>query len=231
MSNYILIHGIRIAKTFEPETFGRLTTIGPRFLLPVGTKWEYAPRQVCRCVCGNITIVQSASLITGNTESCGCKHKEKVYRHGGVSGRNRSEYASYVSMLSRCTNPNTKDYPNYGGRGIRVCDRWREPNGQGFLNFLSDMGAKPFKNLTVERKLVNGNYCPENCCWATNTEQARNRRSNLNLTHDGKTQCLTAWAEELGMTRSTLKSRLQRGWSIEEVLTAPVRKPKQSPKP
>jgi len=232
MADYIVVHSVKVATEFVPQTFGRLTTIGPIFWLPVGSTKKHRKYQVCQCVCGNIVSLSVADLVTSRTQSCGCLHKERLRQRLTKHGRSHTrEHVAWTCLIQRCYNPNDCGYANYGGRGIRVCDRWREPNGQGFLNFLSDMGAKPFKNLTVERKLVNGNYCPENCCWATNTEQARNRRSNLNLTHDGKTQCLTAWAEELGMTRSTLKSRLQRGWSIEEVLTAPVRKPKQSPKP
>jgi hypothetical protein len=232
MAEFIVVHSVKVATEFVPETFGRLTTLGPKFRLPVGNKGKYESLQVCECSCRKTVIVAARSLGAGSSQSCGCLQKERVSQSNTIHGMRQSpEYSSYQNMKDRCMNHNNPEYHNYGGRGIRVCDRWREPNGQGFLNFLSDMGTKPFENLTVERKLVNGNYCPENCCWATNTEQARNRRSNLNLTHDGKTQCLAAWAEELGIPRSTLKNRLQGGWSIEEALTNPVHKSKQRTKP
>jgi hypothetical protein len=222
MAKFIVVHSVKVATEFVPETFGRLTTIGPKFMLPDTAGRHYA-RQVCHCICGNTIVADRNHLKTGNTNSCSCLHKERTRqvntKHGGVSGHNTTEYTSYRSMKHRCTNHNHPDFCSWGGRGIRVCDRWLEPNGQGFLNFLADMGHRPSKKHSIDRIDNDGHYCPENCCWATNTEQNRNRRSNVNLTFEGKTQCIAAWAEELGIRKATLTGRIYKGWSVEKALT------------
>ena len=159
--------------------------------------------------------------------TCGyCQHQGKR-THGG-SGT--PEHNSWKSMLSRCTNPNDHTYPRYGGRGITVCERWLD-----FRRFLEDMGERPSLDYSLERKDNNGGYwcghceeClrlgrPANCKWATSAEQQRNLRSNRLLTFNGKTQCLTAWAEEAGLTRVCLQGRLRKGLSVEEALTRPLR--------
>ena len=129
-----------------------------------------------------------------------------------------SEYRTWKHMLYRCCNHRCKEYRYYGGRGITVCDRWK----WGFLNFINDMGKKPFPDDSLDRINNDGNYEPNNCRWASKTEQNRNVRSNRLLTFNGKTQCLSAWAKEVGMERTKLTARLNRGWSIEKALTAPA---------
>ena len=124
-------------------------------------------------------------------------------------------------MVARCYNPKVVKYHCYGGRGIKVCDRWMEPNGQGFLNFLADMGPKPRAGYSIEREDVNGDYCPENCIWATTDVQARNRRNTIYLTALGKTQPMVTWIEETGINRGTLRDRLKNGWSHHDALTTP----------
>jgi hypothetical protein len=225
MSDYIVVHGIRIAKTFEPETFGRLTTIGPRFLVPVGSGF-FVAKQVCICQCGNMTITSTNDMRTGTTKSCGCLSREKARQKcietktkHGMAGT--PTYTIWKGLKKRCYNEKTEAYRNYGGRGIRVCDRWLDPEN-GFVNFLEDMGERPSDNHEVDRyPNQDGNYEPGNCRWATHTEQARNKRNNKLLTHNGKTQCVAAWAEELGMRQTTISDRLRRGWSVEKTLTAP----------
>jgi len=121
-------------------------------------------------------------------------------------------------MLSRCqcqTNPN---FPRYGGRGISICDRWKD-----FNNFLEDMGERP-EGMTLDRIDVNGNYEPSNCRWATPQEQALNRRSNVLLTLNGKTQTLSQWSAEIKIDSRTIKSRILRGWTEHDALTKPPRK-------
>ena len=126
-------------------------------------------------------------------------------------------------MLTRCNNKNDTRYQWYGGRGITVCDRWSK-----FENFLADMGERPEK-MTLDRIDTNGNYCPENCRWATNKQQHRNKRSNRLLTHDGETKCVAEWAETVGISQGALASRIDvYGWSVEKALTTPVRKLKIS---
>jgi hypothetical protein len=223
MAKFIVVHSVKVATEFVPETFGRLTTIGPKFQLPVGKKGEYTSRQVCQCTCGKTVTVTVNNLMSGAAQSCGCLSRERASQANTVHGMAKSpEYSIYKSMKKRCMNPNDGSYDNYGGRGIRVCGRWLEPDGRGFLNFLEDMRPRPSKTLSIERELVDGDYCPENCHWATKTEQGRNRRNNHLLTFNDKTQCIAAWAEELGYSPYLIHNRLRRGWSVAETLTTPV---------
>lgn len=129
----------------------------------------------CICDCGNLAYPSSWSLRSGVTRSCGCLHRDLQTKHGhaksggtGPSG----EYNSWTGMIQRCTNPSAKGYRHYGGRGITICERWRT----SFPNFLADMGLKPGRSYSIDRRDVNGNYEPGNCRWATVAEQARNQR-------------------------------------------------------
>lgn len=119
-------------------------------------------------------------------------------------------------MLQRCRDKGCKNYPNYGARGIKVCDRWKND----FYAFATDMGPKPERG-TIERINNDGNYEPSNCRWATTWEQTRNYRRNVKLTYQGRTQCVTDWAAELGVGRSLILSRLKMGWPPEAALTIP----------
>ena len=126
--------------------------------------------------------------------------------HGHARDRGRSStYNAWTAMMQRCRYPKHKQYADYGGRGINVCDRWLT-----FENFVADMGERP-KGLTLDRWPNNdGDYAPGNCRWATRTEQNRNRRDNRMVTWGGETLCLAEWAERLGITRSSLHERLER---------------------
>lgn len=130
------------------------------------------------------------------------------------------EYHSWVNMIQRCTNPNVYDYPNYGGRGITVCPEWR--GREGFYRFREDMGDRP-EGTTLDRIDNDGDYYRYNCRWANSDVQANNKRSNYLLTYNGKTQSVARWAKELGISYSTLYTRLCNRWSVEEMLTTPVR--------
>jgi hypothetical protein len=125
-------------------------------------------------------------------------------------------YCVWQAMRQRCTNPNNPRYPHYGGRGIKYCERWEE-----FKNFYEDMGEKP-KGLTIDRKDNDGNYQPDNCHWATYSVQNRNTRNNRNITFNGRTQCMMAWANETGIKYMTILFRLRYGWTVERTLTEPV---------
>ena len=227
MAKFIVVHSVKVATDFTPETFGRLTTIGPKFRLPVGKRGMRKSFQVSQCQCGNVIMTEHSSLRTANSKSCGCLRVDHAIRNGKnskVHGMLQApEYSPWQSMIQRCVNANNIGYANYGGRGIRVCDRWRKPDGQGFLNFLNDMGPRPSSRHTIERNHMNLDYCPENCRWATYKEQARNKRNNTTVTYNGKSQCIAAWTEELGLKRTTISARLKSGWSVEKALTTPLR--------
>ena len=124
-------------------------------------------------------------------------------------------YQIYKAMLARCLYPSQHNYPRYGGRGIKVCDRWRH----SFAAFLQDMGERPSPDLTLDRKDSDRDYTPENCRWSTVIQQNRNRRNTPFLECAGQRRSLAEWAERLGMCYHTLYDRLKRGWSIERALT------------
>lgn len=145
------------------------------------------------------------------------------YRHGGTKNGKTKEYVAWQDMKARCNNPGHKSYHRYGGRGIRVCDTWIN----SFQQFSRDMGIKPEYGYSLDRIDNNGNYCPENCRWATRKEQDRNRSTLRLLTHNGNTHCVTEWEELLGFKRGVIDGRLKRGWPVEKILTTPVKPRKQ----
>jgi len=219
MAKFIIVHSVRVATEFVPETMYRLTTIGPRFILP--RHGQDRSFQVCQCECGNALVVETSSLVSRNTKSCGClKRDVTIARTTKHRKRHLPEYSIWQNMIQRCTNPNRNGYADYGGRGIRVCARWLDQE-KGFLNFLEDMGSKPPEKRSIERKLVNGNYTPENCKWATDKEQARNKRNNVMLTYGDKTQCVADWADEVGIDADTIRYRLRQGWPVDKALITP----------
>ncbi len=118
-------------------------------------------------------------------------------------------------MKQRCYNPRFHKYADYGARGIKVCERWRD----SFEAFLGDMGPKPSPRHTLDRKENDGDYTPENCRWATSLEQGANKRSNVRLEYDGRTQSISEWARELGIKAGTISYRIRKGWSVAETLT------------
>lgn len=201
----------------QGSNFGRLIVLGF-----AGTNKSRNSLWFCRCECGLITKVQSGNLKNGTTTSCGCFMVEQMIEmkttHGHrVNYKSSPTYASWESMSQRCNNPKYHRYPDYGGRGIQVCQRWLK-----FENFLADMGERP-EGKTLERKENDKGYYPENCKWATVIEQANNKRNNHFLTYEGKTQTIAQWANEIGMLRSVLSSRIHRCWSIEKALTKSIR--------
>jgi len=137
------------------------------------------------------------------------------------NAKRRHELAhSYNTMMQRCYNENNPQYKDYGGRGIKVCERWlvNQKNAQGFWNFVADMGTKP-KNTTLDRKDNNEGYTPENCHWSTRSQQQRNRRNNIVITHNGETMVAEDWAKKLGIHKSTLLFRYHKGLPVEVVLS------------
>lgn len=169
-------------------------------------------RWICMCDCGKTKSILSTCLVSGRTTSCGCikTGKKAVY-----DTRNNDEYKIYRSMKNRCYNSNTRYYVHYGGRGITICDRWLN----SFLDFYQDMGPRPSKDHSIDRIDNNGNYCPENCRWATKSEQANNKRNNHRIEYNGKIQTVTEWSKELNIDPGIIYSRLVYGWSIEDALS------------
>lgn len=159
--------------------------------------------------------MRACDLKSGNTMSCGCYKSEQAASHGMSDS---SEYKIWDAMLQRCGNPKTQKYTAYGGRGITVCAEW-----SSFEQFYKDMGPRPSKDHSIDRIDNNGNYCKENCRWATRKEQQNNKRSNRMLTCKGETHTLTQWAAELGISLDGLRWRLKQGWSDEDAVTIPVK--------
>jgi hypothetical protein len=125
-------------------------------------------------------------------------------------------YGVWSSMRSRCNNPNEPAFPNYGARGITVCERWSQ-----FSNFYADMGEPPL-GMTLEREDNDRGYSKENCIWADRTTQGRNKRNNVLLTIDGETQPMSVWAERAGIKYATVHQRIAKGWTHEEAVKAPL---------
>jgi hypothetical protein len=197
--------------------FARLTVIGEAepYFGPNGYK-KY--RVICRCECGTMVIAKTNNLRGGITTSCGCLRKELLRAMRTTHGlANTVMYRLWADMRNRCNNPRHHAWKNYGGRGIRVCERWNQ-----FENFLKDMGERPEDHFTLERIDNASGYSPENVYWATPIEQANNKRNNHNLTYKGETFSIFEWARRKGMRPKTLFNRIKRGWAVEDALTCPV---------
>jgi len=171
---------------------------------------------LCKCDCGNKKEVRGTSLRSGVVKSCGCLGKEMLEkgRQGTHKMSESVEYRTWLHLKDRCLNKNDKRYKNYGGRGIKVCKRWRD----SFENFYKDMGKRP-KGLTIDRVNNDGNYELSNCRWITKKEQSRNTTKNIRITYKGKTMCMVEWAEKLNINYKCLWARLNKGWSVEKAFT------------
>ena len=191
-------------KDLTGRKFGKWQVLGRVGKIDDQVAWR------CRCECGIVKDIRGGSLRQGTSTSCGfCS--EPWSKHG-LAGT--PIYDVWYRMKKRCENPDDTDYKYYGGRGIKVCKRWED-----VTTFASDMTPRP-EGGTIERRDVNGDYCPENCCWISQKEQTRNARSNIDLTFHGKTQCLGAWAEELSINYSTLYNRVVTlGWPLERAFS------------
>ena len=195
------------------EKFGRLSV----FKLDCIDKKYYHKHYLCKCECGNIRSVNIYKLNSGHTKSCGCITKDRLRnspksKHGMY---NTTLYRVWIRMRSRCYNENDKAYQWYGGRGLKVSSEWDD-----FRTFYKDMGDEPTKLHTLERIDNNIGYSKENCKWATMSEQGNNRRSNVNITYNGRTQTISTWAKDIGVSHSTMSKRIKR-WALKDALTKP----------
>lgn len=166
----------------------------------------------CLCDCGNTKVVLGVSLRNGHTRSCGCLKKTHKTTHGMSD---TPEFRVWWGMLGRCYNKKSKDYPNYGGRGILVSDEWLE-----FEAFYRDMGPRPSPDHTIERDNNDLGYSKGNCRWATRLEQSNNRSMCRRIEFDGEIKSLAEWCRELGLNHSTMTSRLNRGMTFEDAIEA-----------
>ena len=165
----------------------------------------------CLCDCGSVRVVTGSSLIHGRSKSCGCLKR----KHGGTHSR---LYKIWKTMKDRCYSVNRTNYPHYGGRGITVCDEWKN-DFSVFRDWALSNGYT--EELTLDRIDVNGNYCPENCRWATWLEQKNNMRTNRHVECNGESHTVAEWSRITGIPYTVLIGRLQRGWEIERALTEP----------
>lgn len=191
--------------------FGRLTVIS----------YKTPSRWICRCDCGEMTTVQTCSLSSGNTKSCGCLAAETLaaisITHGHTIGNRTPTYSCWSDMLRRCDKPNRQDYYLYGGRGITVCQEWRS-----FEVFLEQMGEKP-NGMTLGRINNDGHYCMTNCRWESVLQQANNKRNNHLVTLNGVRQTVSQWARQMGIAPDVIFCRIRRGWPEEEAVLKPIR--------
>lgn len=210
-------------KDLTGQKFDRLTVIKR-----AGTSKSGKALWLCECSCRehNQITTTTSNLITGNTKSCGCLHKESAKRtgkaniiHGDTDTR---LYRIFRGMKDRCYNSKNKDYARYGGRGIAVCEEWKN-DYSSFKNWALSNGYKD--TLTIERKDYNKNYCPENCEWITMEQQQRNKSSNRTITYNGETMILVEWAEKLGIPYKVLCARINdKGHTFEEAINMPYKK-------
>jgi hypothetical protein len=189
------------------KEFGRL-----RVLSISEPNAKYLRSMKCLCQCGKIITTDAFRVLEGGSRSCGCARIDTLKRirtkhgHAKKSGMTR-EYSTWLGMKSRCHIPTTPNYNNYGGRGIKVCRRWRN----SFENFLKDMGKKP-KGLSIDRINNDGNYEPSNCRWANRSQQNKNQRSRPRR---------LAWPKNPTLSDVVISKRLKRGWPMDMATTIP----------
>jgi hypothetical protein len=194
------------------DKFGRWTVVGESSRRTHGREW------LCICECGAEKSVQQVRLNWGRSKSCGCWANELVSKANRTHGDAHSpEHEAWSQMIARCTNPNSRSYKNYGGRGIEVCSEWMA----SYESFLRDMGRRPHPKMSIDRIDNDNGYFPGNVRWATWKQQERNKRNNHLLVCNGKTATIAEWSEITGIPFPTIKGRLRRGWTEEKALTIP----------
>lgn len=170
----------------------------------------------CRCDCGTAKISQVSKIVSGSTKSCGCLQKKAMTTHGDTNTRT---FESWNSMKQRCLNEKCKDYPSYGGRGVKVHKPWIHDYSQ----FKSDMGERPLKT-SIDRIDVNGSYTPENCQWSTRSEQQRNKTNTKRFDWQGKNYTVSELGDMYSLTNKQIMHRLGAGWDLKKTLSTPIRK-------
>ena len=194
------------------KRFSRLLVKQPVGLLNNRMVW------LCRCDCGKEINVAGQLLRNGSVRSCGCLKLDQFTTRFTTHGKSKTPlYKVWRAMLNRCNNPNDKSYSDYGGRGIKVCDRWAL-----FETFLADMGERPSDKHQIDRIDNDGNYCPENCQWVTRDIQVKNKRNNHFITANGETLHLSEWARRLGCANGAILARIHQGMDEVAAVTKPI---------
>lgn len=209
---------MRDAKNLIGLRFGKLTVLKRCESRNRRSMW------LCKCDCGNEVELSRNHLSTGNTKSCGCLRKDAIRKAIAAStkhnGRHTRLYSVWITMKQRCYNNNATDYENYGGRGIVVCETWRDSFEEfkmwAYENGYDENASKGI--CTLERKDVDGNYEPSNCKWTTMKEQSNNKRNNVFISFNGEIKTVSQLSQEYGVKYITLYNRIKRGWSIEKAL-------------
>lgn len=213
----------------QGATFGRLTAESRVENVGGRQRWRFS------CSCGGSIETPVERVISGRTLSCGCLRAEswRTVRQAGPAAKFKHGASkslagvSWKNMMNRCTNPSASNYSDYGGRGIGVCERWRN-----FDNFFADMGERPSRRHSIERIENDKGYEPGNCRWATKAEQQRNTRRSLTATFQGRTMTLfeiyARGRPDGSVTRATFVARVRLGWEVEMALAQPVRKNRRS---
>lgn len=198
-------------KDLTGMVFGSLTA-----LMYAGSNKHGQATWVCDCACGKRKTIVAQSLLNGDSTTCGMAgHRGPTNYVHGMKGA--PIYGVWNSMKNRCSNPKIASFKSYGGRGIKVCERW-----QKFENFYADMGDRPSDNHSIERRNNNSDYSPENCYWADKATQAKNKRNNRFIEANGERLHLAEWARRLGCNPPAILARLATGMSEVEAVTKPI---------
>lgn len=196
------------------ERFGRLTVIEKADAI-TNKNGRIYHRWLCRCDCGTKVIVKTYSLTYGEKRSCGCYQNEiNSITHTKHGLRKNALYGVWQSMKTRCYNNKHRYYKDYGGRGVTICDEWKN-DFKAFHDWAIRNGYK--KGLTIDRIDSDGNYCLDNCRWATKKVQTRSRRNTITLMHNGETRCLKEWSEITGISYINLYRRYKEGKCLDEI--------------
>ena len=193
------------------ERYGRLTIV--RFI----ERKDHHIFVECKCDCGNTKIKTYDALKTGNSRSCGCFQNEVRSQVHTIHGLRKSKlYKIWDGMKGRCCSPKNTSYPNYGGRGIKICDEWKD-SFTSFYEWAMSNGYS--EGLSIDRIDNDGNYEPSNCRWATNKEQGANKRNNIVVTYNGETHIIAEWARITGIKAHTLRKRYKEGYRGEKLFS------------
>ena len=205
------------------QKFNRLTVIK---FIPPSERTVRGYNWLCQCECGKMIKANANKLKSGMQQSCGCLKEEMKYNIGNVNKKykysNKRLYGVYKAMLNRCYNPNGREYKNYGGRGITVCDEWLGEYGyDAFAEWAISTGYDinaEYGDCTIDRNDVNKGYSPDNCSWKTNKQQQSNRRDTIILSYNGEKHSMKEWSEILGISYSKILYHVHKGKTLEQII-------------